>query len=89
VGRRCRSVWFDDSWLQPTQSNRSFSSLGNLEKIDRAIGVPIPFTQQGLEADTAAVSLKINGESIAFDLLAMGITGGAAAVWSPCGIYAR
>ncbi len=66
-----------------------FSSLGNLEKIDRAIGALLPFTQQGLEADATAVSLKINGESIAFDLLPMGITGGASAVWSPCGIYAR
>jgi hypothetical protein len=66
-----------------------FSNLGNLEKIDRASGVPLPFSQQGLEADAATVSVKINGDSLAFDLLPMGITGGASAVWSPCGIYAR
>ena len=65
-----------------------FSNLGKLEKI-RAIGAPLPFSQQGLEADATNVSLKINGESIEFHCLPMGITGGAAAVWSPAGIYAR
>ncbi len=66
-----------------------FSNLGDLKSINRAIGSPLPFSQQGLEADAATVSLKINGESIDFSLLPMGITGGASAVWSPCGIYAR
>jgi hypothetical protein len=66
-----------------------FSNLGNLEKIDRAIGAPLPFSQQGLEADATEVSLRINGESIEFNLLPMSISGGAAAVWSPTGIYAR
>jgi hypothetical protein len=66
-----------------------FSNLGKLEKIDRAIGAPLPFSQQGLEADATNVSLKINGESIEFHFLPTGITGGAAAVWSPAGIYAR
>jgi hypothetical protein len=66
-----------------------FSNLGNLEQIDRAIGSPLPFSQQGLEADATNVSVKINGDSIAFDLLPMSISGGAAAVWSPCGIYSR
>jgi hypothetical protein len=66
-----------------------FSNLGDLQSIDRAIGAPLPFSQQGLEADAANVSIKINGEPISFNLLPMGITGGASAVWSPCGIYAR
>jgi hypothetical protein len=66
-----------------------FSNLGDLVSIDRAIGAPLPFSQQGLEAATTNVSLKIDGQSIDIHLLPMGITGGAAAVWSPAGIYAR
>jgi hypothetical protein len=66
-----------------------FSSLGDLTKIDRSIGSPLPFSQQGLEADAATVSVKINGDPIEFNLLPMSISGGASAVWSPAGIYAR
>jgi hypothetical protein len=66
-----------------------FSNLGNLDSIDRAIGSPLPFSQQGLEAAATQVSLKINGKPIDIHLLPMGITGGAAAVYSPAGIYAR
>jgi hypothetical protein len=66
-----------------------FSNLGNLARIDRANGVPLPFSQQGLEADAAGVSLKINGKSIETHLLPLGIAGGASATWSPVGIYAR
>jgi hypothetical protein len=65
------------------------SNLGDLASIDRAIGAPLPFSQQGLEAAATQVSLKINTEEIAVHLLPMSITGGASAVWSPAGIYAR
>ncbi|AFY91558.1 hypothetical protein [Chamaesiphon minutus] len=66
-----------------------FSNLGNATKIEREIGAPLPFSQQGLEVTATDVALQINGKPIDFQLLPIGITGGAAAVWSPCGIYAR
>jgi hypothetical protein len=66
-----------------------FGTLGNAMTIDRAIGSPLPFSQQGLEATATDVSLKINAKKIEFHLLPMSITGGASAVWSPAGIYAR
>jgi hypothetical protein len=66
-----------------------FTNLGDLGSIDRAIGSPLPFSQQGLEASATNVSLKINGEAIDIHLLPMGITGGASAVYSLAGIYAR
>jgi hypothetical protein len=65
------------------------SNFESLVSIDRSIGSPLPFSQQGLEAAATKVSLKINGNSIATHLLPMSITGGASAVWSPTGIYAR
>jgi hypothetical protein len=33
--------------------------------------------------------VQINGMAIAFELLPVGISGGAPAVWSPAGVYAR
>jgi hypothetical protein len=66
-----------------------FSNLGDLSRIDRAYGAPLPFSQQGLEANAAGVSLKINDRSIETHLLPQGIAGGASATWSPVGIYAR
>ncbi len=65
------------------------SNFESLVSIDRSIGSPLPFSQQGLESAATKVSLKINGNSIDTHLLPMSITGGASAVWSPTGIYAR
>jgi hypothetical protein len=39
-------------------------SFESLLSIDRSIGSPLPFSQQGLEAAATKVSLKINGHSI-------------------------
>lgn len=66
-----------------------FSNLENLAQIDREIGSPLPFSQQGLESAATQVSLKINGKPVDIQLLPVGITGGASAVYSPSGIYAR
>jgi hypothetical protein len=66
-----------------------FSNLENIASIDRAIGSPLPFSQQALEAIATNVSLKVNGEPVDVYLLPMGITGGGSAVYSPAGIYAR
>jgi hypothetical protein len=65
------------------------SGIESVEKIDRAMGSPMPFAQQGLEATATKVSLKINGKSVKVHLLPQGIGGGASAVWSPTGMYAR
>jgi hypothetical protein len=65
------------------------TGIESIEKIDRAAGSPMPFAQQGLEATATKVALKINGKSVKVHLLPQGIGGGASAVWSPTGMYAR
>ncbi len=67
----------------------TFSELGPLELISRAPSAMPPFHQQGLEAKAGKVSLKVNGKDIPLIVPPVGITGGPAAVWAPCGIYAR
>jgi hypothetical protein len=65
------------------------TELQPIASINRVIGAPLPFSQQGLEAIAPAAKLTINGVAIAFELLPVGISGGAPAVWSPAGVYAR
>jgi hypothetical protein len=65
------------------------SQLGPLENISRALGAPLPFTQQGLEAAAGTLQLWINGDSIPIYPVPVGISGGACATWSPAGIYTR
>jgi hypothetical protein len=64
------------------------NNVGQSELIHREIGA-LPFVQQGVEAAAQSATLKINGEEIQISLPPQGISGGAAAVWAPCGIYAR
>lgn len=64
------------------------SALQNTELVAREIGA-LPFAQHGLEAISTQAMLKINGENIALFLPSVGISGGAPAVFSPTGIYAR
>lgn len=66
----------------------TLSDLGPLEQINRPMGA-LPFTQQGLEAATVQAKLKINGLDVPVIVPPMGMSGGAAAVWSPSGLYAR
>ena len=64
------------------------TSPGALEQINRAPGF-LPFTQQGLEACGQSATLRLNGEEIALTLPEWTMSGGPAACWAPCGIYAR
>lgn len=67
----------------------SLQSLGGSELIQRSPSAMAPFFQQGLERVAGKATLSINGESIAVIVPPTGISGGPAAVTSPCGIYAR
>ncbi len=63
--------------------------VGPFALINRAAGQPLPFAQQGLEAAAGRASVTVNGVAVPVHLLPMGIAGGASAVVSPAGIYAR
>jgi hypothetical protein len=65
------------------------TDLSPLELINRAPAAMPPFHQQGLEAKVGKVNFKVNGNEIKIIVPPVGITGGPAAVWAPCGIYAR
>ncbi len=63
--------------------------LGPAELIHRPPAAMTPFWQQGTESAATSASLKVNGEEVSVIIPPTGISGGPAAVWSPCGIYAR
>lgn len=63
--------------------------LAPLVQVSRAFGEPLPFTQQGLEAQAGAFSVTINGEVLTAYPIPVGLSGGPCAVWAPVGIYAR
>lgn len=65
------------------------SGLKASELIQRAPAAMPPFWQQGVEAAATSAELAVNGNRVAIQLPPVGITGGPAAVWSPCGVYAR
>ena len=67
----------------------TLAQLGPLEQVNRAFGDPLPFSQQVLEAAASEQSLTINGETITIYPIPVGLSGGASAVWSPAGVYAR
>lgn len=66
----------------------SMSGLGQPAAIVRAPGAT-PFSQSVVEAIPATVELKVDGKPVEIFLPPVGISGGPAAVWAPCGIYAR
>jgi hypothetical protein len=65
------------------------SGLNNATLIQRPPTPLAPFHQQGLESAAKSATVKVNGAPIDLHIPAAGITGGPAAVFSPCGIYAR
>ncbi len=68
------------------------SNIGELQLINRAIGEGgnmMPFTQQGLEGAAQTATLKVNGEDVPLILPSATMSGAPAALWAPCGIYAR
>jgi hypothetical protein len=67
----------------------ALTGLAALERINRAPGGMTPFTQDVLEAVAGSVSLKVDGTPVAVTIPPVGISGGAAAVSAPAGIYAR
>jgi len=67
----------------------AFSGLGGAALIQRSPSAMAPFHQQGLERAAAGATLKVNGGDVAVTIPPVGISGGPAAVTSPCGVYAR
>jgi hypothetical protein len=67
----------------------TLSEFGPMEKIERPLGAPMPFTQQGVEAHARKATLKINGEEIALSALLYSLESGGSSVWSPGGTYTR
>jgi hypothetical protein len=65
------------------------SQIGPGQLVERAAGSPMPFAQQGVEAEAAEFSLQVNGSPLAIFAPGSSMTGGANAVWAPCGLYAR
>lgn len=63
--------------------------LGDLELVQRSPGGMTPFYQQGLEAAASKVTLTVDGAPVSIVVPPIGISGGPAAVFAPCGIYAR
>ena len=67
----------------------TMSNFSDTEVIQRPFGSPMPFVQQGLEANAGVVELKVNGQKIEILIPPIGISGGYGAVLSACGFYAR
>lgn len=67
----------------------TLKGLGASQLINRPPAAMSPFWQQGLEAAASSASLTVNGKEVSVIVPPTGISGGPAAVWSPCGIYAR
>ncbi len=65
------------------------SKFRPIETINRPSMAMTPFTQQGLEAAADEATLTVNGIAATFVLPPVGLGGGAAAVYSPAGVYAR
>ncbi|MEI9906438.1 MAG: hypothetical protein WDN06_22960 [Asticcacaulis sp.] len=66
-----------------------FDDLAPVMAADRAAGDPMPFLQRTIEATAGKVTLKVDGKDVALTVPAIGLSGGAAAVWAPAGFYAR
>ena len=67
----------------------ALSEFEPLERIDRPMGAPMPFYQQGVEAHARKATLKIDGEEIALSALPYSREMGGSSVWSPGGTYTR
>lgn len=66
-----------------------FSDLGKPTLINRAFGSPMPFYQQGVEQAVGKAVLKMDGKEITMMVPPVGLAGGAGAVVSANGVYAR
>jgi hypothetical protein len=67
----------------------TLTDLGNPYLIDRAMGSPMPFYQQGVEQKVGKATLKVDGVEVKIMIPPVGIAGGPGSVVSPNGVYAR
>ncbi len=65
------------------------TDLAEPNHLNRAPGGMTPFTQDVVEAVAGTVTLKVNGQPVAITIPPLGISGGAAAVFAPAGLYTR
>jgi hypothetical protein len=65
------------------------SGPGALARFNRPPAPMTPFSQDVIEAAASSAALKVNGTPVSIVLPQAGIGGGAAAVFSPAGLYAR
>ncbi len=67
----------------------SMTDLGKPYLINRAMGSPMPFYQQGVERTASKTVLKVDGKEVNLIIPPVGIGGGPGAVVSINGVYAR
>jgi hypothetical protein len=65
------------------------SGLSAATLVHRAPGAMTPFWQQGVERAASSAQLWVNGAEVPVFVPPVGMTGGPAAVFAPCGLYAR
>lgn len=63
--------------------------LGAAALVHRAPAAMSPFWQQGLERTATSAQLWVDGVEVPLVVPPVGITGGPAAVFAPCGLYTR
>ena len=61
----------------------TLSGFGPLQRIDRPVGAPMPFYQQGVECHATECALTVNGKNIALASLPYSLENGGSSVWSP------
>jgi hypothetical protein len=67
----------------------TMTDLGKPYLINRAMGSPMPFYQQGVEMAAGKTVLKVDGKEVTLFIPPVGIGGGPGAVVSVNGVYAR
>jgi hypothetical protein len=67
----------------------TMTDLGKPYLINRAMGSPMPFYQQGVEMAAGKTVLKVDGKEVTMIIPPVGIGGGPGAVVSANGVYAR
>lgn len=67
----------------------TMSDLGKPYLINRAMGSPMPFAQQGVERSAGKTTLKVDGKEVSLIVPPVGLGGGPGAIVSVNGVYAR
>jgi hypothetical protein len=67
----------------------TMTDLGKPNLINRAVGSPMPFYQQGVERTAGKTVLKVDGKEVTLFIPPVGLGGGPGAVVSVNGVYAR